>query len=69
MTHDHQITVTPCPGGWRVSLDDLQPLMFLSGGKAEAHARDLAARLAELGDTARVLVHDRSSALAGVQLF
>jgi hypothetical protein len=67
--HDHLIEVRPCPGGWRVSLDDLQPLMFLSGRKAEAHARDLARRLAEIGDSVRVLIHDRTSALVGTQAF
>jgi hypothetical protein len=69
MRHDHLITVRPVPGGWRVSLDDLQPLMFLSGHKAEQHAHDLAGRLSELGDDARVLIHDRSSALVGAQRY
>lgn len=69
MAHDHLIMVRACPGGWSVSLDDCQPLMFLSGRRAEIHAYDVATRLAEIGDTARVLVHDRTSALAGVQVF
>ena len=67
MGHDHVITVRPTAGGWRVALDDLQPLMFLSGSKAEQHARSLAARLAELGDDTEVRIHDRSTALVGAQ--
>ena len=67
MRQDHLISVEPTAGGWRVSLDDLQPLMFLSGRDAEQHARALAARLTTLGDDAKVLIHDRSSALVGAQ--
>jgi len=67
MTQDHLISVQPAAGGWTVALDDLPALMFLSGLKAEQHARGLAARLAALGDDAKVLIHDRSSALVGAQ--
>lgn len=69
MDHDHLITVRPVAGGWRVALDDLQPLMFLSGRKAEQHARILAAHLAEIGDRAQVMIHDRASVLVGLQVF
>lgn len=69
MGHDHLITVEPTAGGWRVALDDLQPLMFLSGRQAEQHAHGLAARLAGLGDDSRVLIHDRTTALVGAQSY
>lgn len=69
MDQDHLITVRPVPGGWRLSLDDFQPLMFLSGRKAETHARDLAARLGEIGDRAQVMIHDRAHVLVGTQLY
>jgi hypothetical protein len=67
MRQDHLITVDPAPGGWRVALDDFPPMMFLSGRRAEQHARSLAARLASLGDDAKVMIHDRTSALVGAQ--
>lgn len=67
MRDDHLITVRPVPGGWRVALDDFQPQLFLSGGQAERHARDLAARLSEIGDDARVLIHDRTTALVSTR--
>ncbi|MFC3069258.1 hypothetical protein [Phenylobacterium soli] len=65
MRHDHLIVVAPAAGGWRVALDDLEPVMFLSGREAEAHARSLATRLAAVGDDARVTVHDRADVLVG----
>ena len=69
MRQDHLIKVEPAAGGWRVVLDDLQPLMFLSGFKAEQHARGLAGRLAEVGDDTHLLIHDRSRALVGAQSY
>lgn len=69
MTRDHFITVEPGPVGWRVSFDDMQPLMFLSGSKAEQHARGLAARLSGLGEDTHVMVRDRILGLAGAHLY
>jgi hypothetical protein len=43
----------------------LEPLLFLSGAKAEAQAHTLARSLAEAGGDARVAVHDRSEQLVG----
>ncbi len=66
MKHGQAITVRPVVGGWSVESAILSaPLMFLSGGRAEAMARKLAARLAELGHEVRVFIHDRSQALVG----
>jgi hypothetical protein len=60
------ISVEPVDGGWRLSCEGLaESLMFLSGGRAEAHARVLADRLAALGHDAVVQIHDRDNNLAG----
>jgi hypothetical protein len=65
MTDDHLITVDAVQGGWRVAMDDLTPLMFLSGGRAEVEARRLAGALNDVGDDARVLIRDRANTLVG----
>ncbi|MEO8115763.1 MAG: hypothetical protein ABI655_15345 [Phenylobacterium sp.] len=60
------ISVSPVEGGWAVRFDySLQPMMFLSGGRAEAQARAMAAVMNSLGHAAEVRVHDRSGRLAG----
>jgi hypothetical protein len=63
MGQDYRILVEAAPVGWRVSLGDLQPLMFLSGAKAEQCARDLAARLAGLGGETEVTIRDWAQTL------
>jgi hypothetical protein len=66
MWRDHLIKVAPVDGGWTVRCDgDMQPLMFLSGARAEAHARNLAKRYAGFGDDAQVVIHDRQGAVVG----
>jgi hypothetical protein len=62
----HVIEVAPIDGGWRVdcAIAD-QPLLFLSGRRAEEKARDLAGRLAFHGLDSRVLVRDRRGDLIG----
>jgi UDP:flavonoid glycosyltransferase YjiC (YdhE family) len=40
-------------------------MMFLSGARAEAHARSLARRLSDTGEEVRLVVHDRSRQLVG----
>jgi hypothetical protein len=66
MTRPHHIAVTPVDGGWSIACDGgLEPMLFLSGGRAEAHARALARRLSEAGDTVEVVVRDRNSAVVG----
>jgi hypothetical protein len=69
MGHDHLIIVEPVGGGWQVGCDEMQPLMFLSGGRAEAQARIIARCLTRLGDDARVVVHDRASGLIGAHRY
>jgi hypothetical protein len=60
------IAVAPVDGGWSLACDaGLEPVMFLSGGRAEAQARALARRLSEDGGVVRVTVRDRSSAVIG----
>jgi hypothetical protein len=60
MGRDYRILVEAASVGWRVSLGDLQPLMFLSGEKAEQYARDLAARLAQVGGETEVTIRDHA---------
>jgi len=59
--HRHfEISVSPVAGGWAVGCSgSLQPMLFLSGARAERQARDLARRLCAGGDHAQVRVHDR----------
>jgi hypothetical protein len=70
MTCQHHIAVAPVDGGWSLACDcGLQPMLFLSGGRAEAHARALARRLSEAGGEVRVTVRDRSRAVVGQALY
>lgn len=65
MSH-HVISVMPVMGGWSVetAMTD-QPLMFLSGGRAEEKARSLAECFAKIGLDAQVVIHDRGRNLVG----
>jgi len=66
MSSFHTVLVGPVDGGWRVECDLAgQPLMFLSGARAEAQAKALAAGLAKSGYDAHVVIRDRSDALVG----
>ena len=66
MKRQHHIAIAPVAGGWSLACDaGLEPLMFLSGARAEAQARVLARRLSESGDVVQVTVHDRSRILVG----
>jgi hypothetical protein len=63
---DHVISVLPVLGGWSVQAPiTAQPLMFLSGRRAEEKAKSLGECLAKLGHDARVMIHDRRSTLVG----
>jgi hypothetical protein len=63
---DATVKVGPSGEGWVVDAGiGLQPLMFLSGAKAEAQAHALARSLASAGSDARVAVHDRAQQLVG----
>lgn len=59
------ITVKPVQGGWAVDPSDGQQLMFLTGGRAEQKARELAQRAVRLGIPAEVRVHDGRGELIG----
>jgi hypothetical protein len=63
------IWVSPLADGWAVLCAGLEPLVFRSGGRAEAQARRLAACLAKLGRAVQVRVLDRGFNLAGAQLY
>ena len=59
-------TVAPVEVGWTLASDSqAEPLMFLSGARAEAAARVLARASAKTGVKAKVVIHDRSGAIAG----
>jgi hypothetical protein len=62
---NERIVVAPVGGGWCMSCTCEEPLMFLSGGRAEAEARRLAQCLARLGLWCDVEVHDRRDRLVG----
>ena len=60
------IEVTPIPGGWCVEMcGRLEPILFLSGARAETAARRMAQCVAELGRDARIHVHDRQDLVIG----
>jgi hypothetical protein len=60
------VKVSPSGAGWIVAGDtNLEPLLFLSGGKAEAQAHLLARMLASGGASVSVAVHDRLNRLVG----
>jgi hypothetical protein len=60
------ITVTATQGGWVVDqAADVNPLMFLAGGKAEKKARELAVQAARVGEPAEVRIHDLEGGLVG----
>jgi hypothetical protein len=66
MAHRYTIAVGPVEGGWSVVCDAVrEPMMFLSGGRAEAQARALALRLSEAGDDVELTVRDRAKVLVG----
>ena len=62
----HTIRVAPAPGGWSVEADGLSaPLMFRSGGRAEAAARNIAQAFAAVGLHSELRVFIRDGSLAG----
>lgn len=63
---DVHLSVRPSGPGWQVESDcNTQPLMFLSGAKAEAQAHALARCIALSGVDARVVVQDRGDQVVG----
>ena len=67
MTHRSNIIVAPVEGGgWSVAWDGMsQPMLFLSGARAESHARALAGRLSQAGEDVELTVRDRAQVLVG----
>ncbi|MDP1986783.1 hypothetical protein [Phenylobacterium sp.] len=62
----HLVTVSPINGGWCVASTFAgQPLGFFSGAEAEASARRLAITLAQCGEDAHVIIHDRRNVQVG----
>jgi len=65
-----EITVAPCALGWAVVCDGLwQPLLFLSGGRAESQAKALAVAVAKAGYDVCLSVLDRRRALVAKGLY
>ncbi|HKP77504.1 MAG TPA: hypothetical protein VJU34_00090 [Phenylobacterium sp.] len=63
---DALVKVRPVGTAWIVEgAERLQPLLFLSGAKAEAQAHAIAQSIAKTGGDARVAVHDRAEQLVG----
>lgn len=62
----HTIRVIPAGSGWAVESDALDnPMIFRSGGRAEATARRLALALARAGHAATLEVKARDGRTAG----
>ncbi|WP_374472191.1 hypothetical protein [Phenylobacterium sp.] len=67
---DIRLHVRPAGDGWLVdAAGAVEPLMFRSGGRAEAQAHALARTLAQTGLAARVLVHDRAQQVVGSTVY
>lgn len=65
-----KIKVGPVAGGWIVDgVEGLEPLIFRSGARAEAHARALALVIAQGGSDADVAVLDRRDRPVGAYRF
>jgi hypothetical protein len=59
------IAVRPAAFGWSLCIDEKPgALLFATGAKAEAMARNLARRLAEVGETTDILIFLRDGSLA-----
>lgn len=60
------ISVIPAEGGWSVQAQGIESaMMFLSGAKAEAAARQLGRTAASRGVASEVLIFLRDGSLAG----
>ena len=63
---DVRLSVRPSGPGWQVDCEiNSQPLMFMSGAKAEAQAHALARVIAATGSGAEVEVQDRGEKVIG----
>ena len=68
-TSEIRILVRPVSGGWCVTSDFEELLLFRSGAKAEFQARSLARCLSSLGRDAVVEVHDSRDVVVGSILY
>ena len=66
---DAVISVDPVERGWCVTGPLEQRRVFLTGSRAEYQARQLGQRLAAMGQTAIIEIHDRAGAMAGSVLY
>ncbi len=67
---DVRLHVRPAADGWLVdAAGAVEPLVFRSGGRAEAQAHALARTLAAAGQAARVMIHDRALRVVGSTLY
>jgi hypothetical protein len=67
MPDKHQIRVKPCGDGWTVECDEVgQPILFITGGRAEHHARAMAAAMAKAGCDVRLLICDRKGDVVAI---
>ena len=69
MSFQRIVWVSPLADGWAVLCAGFEPLVFRSGGRAEAQARRLAASLAEVGREVQLRILDRARNLVGTQLY
>jgi hypothetical protein len=63
------ISVLPVEGGWAVQPEGGEASLFLSGGRAEAHAQRLGRAAWRNGAPALVVVHNRRGEQVGVWRF
>ena len=61
----HLIEVTPTSGGWTVTADAVEVMVFRRGGQAEQSARHLGAAMAQAGSDAEVRIHLKDGSLGG----
>ncbi len=66
MAREQIISINPAGNGWALEWpgSDLA-LIFRSGASAEEKGRDLGRRLARLGQSSRLVVHDRRGQFVG----
>ncbi len=65
-----EFLVSPITGGWMVKGGpDLEPLVFRSGGRAEAKAVAMAQAMTAAGVDTQVVILDRSGQMVGTKRF
>jgi hypothetical protein len=62
---DLLISVRSVEGGWAVMVAGTEPMLFLSGAQAEAHARRIGGAASQHGAPAKVVVFDRDDRFVG----